>query len=79
MPLIPPVTPPPPLAPTRCVDTYLSGLLYAIASGWVWQRTGNLASVMGSINIACRGGQNHVVDREAVAERYREAFGERPW
>ncbi len=65
--------------PTGCGDAYRAGLLYGIAAGWDWQRTGNLASVMGSIKIACRGGQNHVVDREAVAERYREAFGERPW
>jgi adenosine kinase len=34
---------------------------------------------MGSIKIASRGGQNHNVDRDAIAERYREAFGEMPW
>jgi adenosine kinase len=65
--------------PTGCGDAYRAGLLYGIAAGWDWAQTGNLASVMGSIKIACRGAQNHVVDREIVAERYREAFGERPW
>jgi adenosine kinase len=65
--------------PTGCGDAYRAGLLYGIAAGWDWAQTGNLASVMGSIKIACRGAQNHVVDRETVAERYREAFGERPW
>ncbi|MEO9135109.1 MAG: carbohydrate kinase family protein [Casimicrobiaceae bacterium] len=77
--VIPAVHPSAVVDPTGCGDAYRAGLLYGIAAGWDWQRTGNLASVMGSIKIACRGGQNHVVDREAVAERYREAFGERPW
>jgi adenosine kinase len=65
--------------PTGCGDAYRAGLLYGIAAGWDWQRTGQLASVLGSIKIASRGGQNHVVDRETVAARYRDAFGERLW
>ena len=57
-----------------------SGLmLYGIAQRWDWQSTGNLASVMGSIKIASRGGQNHRIDRDIVAARYRQAFGELPW
>ena len=65
--------------PTGCGDAYRAGLLYGIAAGWDWQSTGQLGSVLGAIKIASRGGQNHVVDRDAVAQRYREAFGERPW
>ena len=65
--------------PTGCGDAYRAGLLYGIAHGWDWQATGNLASVMGSIKIASRGGQNHMVERDTVAARYREAFGEHPW
>lgn len=65
--------------PTGCGDAYRAGLLHGIAQGWDWERTGNLASVMGSIKIASRGGQNHVVERDAVAQRYAEAFGERLW
>jgi adenosine kinase len=76
---IPAVRPTAVVDPTGCGDAYRAGLLYGIAAGWDWAQTGNLASVMGSIKIACRGAQNHVVDREIVAERYREAFGERPW
>jgi adenosine kinase len=38
-------------------------LLYGIAHGWDWTRTGGLASLLGSIKIAQRGGQNHVLDR----------------
>ena len=65
--------------PTGCGDAYRAGLLFGLAAGWDWERTGYLASVLGSIKIESRGGQNHPVDRDTVAERYREAFGERPW
>ena len=65
--------------PTGCGDAYRAGLLYGIAAGWDWERTGNLASVMGSLKIAARGGQNHAIDRETVAARYLAAFGERLW
>jgi adenosine kinase len=65
--------------PTGCGDAYRAGLLYGIAHEWDWQSTGNLASLMGSMKIESRGGQNHRVERAEIAERYRAAFGERPW
>jgi hypothetical protein len=34
---------------------------------------------MGTIKIESRGGQNHAVDRDTIALRYRDAFGELPW
>jgi adenosine kinase len=76
---IPAVRPSAIVDPTGCGDAYRAGLLYGIGHGWDWQATGNLASVMGSIKIASRGGQNHAVDRDLVAARYHAAFGERPW
>jgi adenosine kinase len=63
--------------PTGCGDAYRAGLLYGIANGFDWDRTGKLASVLGSLKIASRGAQNHVVNREIVAALYRKAFGER--
>jgi adenosine kinase len=65
--------------PTGCGDAYRAGLLYGIANGMDWLATGRLASVMGSIKIASRGGQNHRVTREEIAARYRTAFGTAPW
>jgi len=65
--------------PTGCGDAYRAGLLHGISQGWDWQTTGNLASVMGAIKVASRGGQNHALDAELVATRYRDAFGETPW
>jgi len=63
------------LDPTGCGDAYRAGILYGISHGWDWERTGSLASVMGSLKIASRGGQNHVVNRETVAALYFKTFG----
>ncbi|MEP6678073.1 MAG: carbohydrate kinase family protein [Betaproteobacteria bacterium] len=73
---IPAVKPKAIVDPTGCGDAYRAGLLYGIAQGWDWERTGRLASVMGSLKIASRGGQNHVVNRDTVAALYSKAFGE---
>jgi len=67
------------LDPTGCGDAYRSGLLYGIAKGWDWERTGRLASVMGSIKIAHRGGQNHKPSRDEIAAKYAKAFGTSPF
>ena len=62
--------------PTGCGDAYRAGLLHGIAKGWDWTRCARLASVMGSIKIAHRGGQNHKPARGEIAERYQKAFCE---
>ena len=76
---IPAVKPAAIVDPTGCGDAYRAGLLHGISQRWDWQATGNLASVMGAIKIASRGGQNHALDADLVASRYRDAFGETPW
>ena len=76
---IPAVAPTAIVDPTGCGDAYRAGLLYGIANGWDWQSTGNLASLMGSIKIASRGGQNHQLTRDEIGARYREAFGTAIW
>jgi len=73
---IPPVKPKALVDPTGCGDAYRAGLLFGIAHGWTWERTGRLASLLGSIKIASRGGQNHRIARDAVAALYAESFGE---
>ncbi len=65
--------------PTGCGDAYRGGLLYAIANSYDWVRAGRLASVMGSIKIASRGGQNHTPSRDQIAEVYQRAFDEALW
>ncbi|MFA4969622.1 MAG: carbohydrate kinase family protein [Sulfuritalea sp.] len=65
--------------PTGCGDAYRAGLLYGIGKGWEWEKTGRLASLMGSIKIAHRGGQNHKLTRDDIAVRYKAAFGDNLW
>jgi adenosine kinase len=73
---IPAVPPEQLLDPTGCGDAYRAGLLYGISRGWSWLKTGRLASLMGSIKIAHRGGQNHKPTRDEIAARFQAAFGE---
>ncbi|WP_374494656.1 carbohydrate kinase family protein [Zoogloea sp.] len=65
--------------PTGCGDAYRAGLLYGIEHGMDWDQTGRLASLMGAIKIACRGGQNHRPSRDEIGDAYRAAFGTQLW
>ena len=76
---IPSVAPDDTVDPTGCGDAFRAGLLYGIAGGMEWDQAGRLASLMGSIKIAQRGGQNHTLTRDEIAERYRVAFGHTLW
>jgi len=76
---VPPVRPSALVDPTGCGDAYRAGLLYGMGQGWDWQKTGRLASIMGSLKIAARGGQNHEVTRGAVDALYRQHFGGGIW
>ncbi len=61
--------------PTGCGDAYRAGLLYGISKNWDWPKTGRLASLMGSIKIASRGGQNHTPTRDDIAAQFALQFG----
>jgi adenosine kinase len=65
--------------PTGCGDAFRAGLLYGIAQDMDWPTTGRLASLLGALKIAHRGGQNHSYTRDEIAERYRQAFSTRLW
>ena len=65
--------------PTGCGDAYRAGLLHGIAEGWDWEKTGQLAAVMGSIKVASRGGQNHGPSRAEIGNCFAAAFGSQPW
>jgi adenosine kinase len=73
---IPSVPPEAMVDPTGCGDAYRAGLLYGIGHDWAWDKTGRLASLMGAIKIAHRGGQNHKPSRDHIAARFQQAFGE---
>jgi adenosine kinase len=72
---VPPVKPEGLVDPTGCGDAYRAGLLHGLARGWNWENAARLASVMGSIKIAHKGGQNHRPSREEIASKHRAAFG----
>lgn len=61
--------------PTGCGDAYRAGLLYGIVNNLDWQTTGQLGSLMGSLKIAQRGGQNHQFTRDEIDQHYFESFG----
>ena len=63
------------LDPTGCGDAYRAGLLHGIQQGWDWEITGRLASLMGALKIASRGGQNHAPTREELETLFRFHFG----
>jgi adenosine kinase len=73
---IPPATPDAVIDPTGCGDAYRAGLLHGISRGWAWEKTGRLASLMGAIKIAHRGGQNHKPTYDEIAARYQATFAE---
>ena len=73
---IPAVKPEALVDPTGCGDAYRAGLLYGLARAWSWRKSARLASVMGSIKIAYRGGQNHAPAREEIERRFAASFGE---
>ena len=52
--------------PTGCGDAFRAALLYGIERGWDLTRCIELGNRVGSIKIACRGGQNHLLDRTAL-------------
>src|SRR5260221_1425058 len=61
--------------PTGCGDAYRAGLLYGIAAGFDWPKTGRLAALIGSIKIASRGGQNHSTSLDEIKDLFRMNFG----
>jgi adenosine kinase len=61
--------------PTGCGDAYRAGLLHGIQQGWDWETTGRLASLLGTIKIASRGGQNHAPSRDELKAQFRQHFG----
>jgi len=61
--------------PTGCGDAYRAGLLYGLMKDMDWESTGRLAALMGAIKIEEHGTQNHFLEPEAIAERFKENFG----
>ena len=76
---IPCVRPTEVVDPTGCGDAFRAGLLYGIVNGYDWEKTGRLASLLGALKIAHRGGQNHRYSRDQIGKLYADAFGAPLW
>jgi adenosine kinase len=76
---IPSAAPEAEVDPTGCGDAFRAGLIHGINHGLDWAQTGRLASLMGAIKIAHRGGQNHSPTRDEIGARYRASFGSSIW
>jgi adenosine kinase len=61
--------------PTGCGDAYRAGLIYGIEKGMVWETTGRIASLIGTLKIESDGPQNHSFTMNEFRARYKEAFG----
>jgi adenosine kinase len=53
--------------PTGCGDAFRAALLYGLERGWPIDRCAELGNRVGALKIASRGGQNHRIDRLALA------------
>ena len=52
--------------PTGCGDAFRGALLYGLERGWPLRRCVELGNRIGALKIACRGGQNHVIDHVSL-------------
>ena len=52
--------------PTGCGDAFRAALLYGIERDWALAKCVALGNQLGALKIACRGGQNHVLDRATL-------------
>ena len=49
--------------PTGCGDAFRAALLHGLEQDWSLERCVQLGNRVGAIKVACRGGQNHTLDR----------------
>jgi len=49
--------------------------VHGIQQGWDWDTTGRIASLLGSLKIGSRGGQNHKPTCDELAARFKQYFG----
>jgi adenosine kinase len=62
--------------PTGCGDAFRAGLLYGISHHWTLEKSCKLGSLIGSIKISERGGQNHSFSEREIRERFAAVWKE---
>ena len=76
---IPPALPRVEVDPVGAGDAYRAGLVYGLLSGFDIGRAGRIASLAATYVVEQTGTIEHRYTRTEFANRYHEAFGERPW
>jgi len=62
--------------PTGCGDAYRAGLMYGIMQGYDLEKSGKIASLIGSIKMAHAGTQNHSFTMEEFSQKFEHTFNE---
>ena len=62
--------------PTGCGDAYRSGIVYGLINQLGWQTTGQIGALMGAINVANSGAQNHKFTMEEFRGFYQQHYSE---
>jgi adenosine kinase len=65
--------------PTGCGDAFRAGLLYGLTHNMDWPTTARLASTMGGLKIAHRGGQTYTPSRDEIAQTFKAHFAYNLW
>jgi len=60
--------------PTGCGDAYRAGLVYGLLNEHPLEVCARIGSILGSLQVACRGTQGLRTDLDAVRARYRHEF-----
>jgi len=64
--------------PTGVGDAYRAGIISGMMRGYPWEVTGRLGSVVAVYVLEQHGTQRHTYNRQQVADRYRQMFGNTP-
>ena len=73
---IPPANPSRIAEPTGVGDAFRAGLITGLMRGYSWEVCGRLGSVVATYVLEQHGTQRHTYNRQQVADRYRELFGD---
>jgi adenosine kinase len=73
---IPPAPPTRIAEPTGVGDAFRAGLITGIMRGYRWEVSGRLGSIAATYVLEQHGTQRHTFNRQQLANRYRELFGD---
>ncbi|PID87376.1 carbohydrate kinase family protein [Candidatus Gracilibacteria bacterium] len=64
------------LDPTGAGDAYRAGLIKGLNSGFDWELSGKIGSLLASVSVSYYGGQNHFINYDDFKKLFKKEFGE---